>query len=259
MGIGFLRDERGWFVGRPIGKAENHTLSSRKEPMHDISNKLFLIKSLIEAHRLNIKESVYGSDVVVSDKATETLEKVYLQAERAIQVTNKLKHLSCLDSNATVKRERLSLHVAAERAIELLRKNDTLGDVTIVNSIPKHLPTVNMCSSDLHEILYNIASNAVQALRKSEGQKTRTVTFSAHIYHEPGKKSGLTLHIADSGPGIPIHQLALLFEPFFSTNGKDGNGLGLFIVKKLVQRNGGTISVQSLEGEGTTFQLGFPL
>ena len=65
------------------------------------------------------------------------------------------------------------------------------------------------------------------------------------------------IEIKDSGSGISPDHLKHLFEPFHTTKGDQGTGLGLYITKQLVERNGGRISVQSKEGEGTSFALEF--
>ncbi len=68
------------------------------------------------------------------------------------------------------------------------------------------------------------------------------------------------IKIADNGSGIPSDKIGQIFNPFFTTKepGK-GTGLGLFIVKQVVERNKGTINVESQEGVGTTFTLTFPI
>ena len=66
--------------------------------------------------------------------------------------------------------------------------------------------------------------------------------------------------LSDTGPGIPKDQLPYIFHPFFTTKAEgQGNGLGLYLTKELVRKNGGRITVSSFEGSGTTFTLEFPL
>ena len=63
--------------------------------------------------------------------------------------------------------------------------------------------------------------------------------------------------IQDSGTGISPDQVKHLFEPFHTTKGEKGTGLGLYITKQLVERNGGKITVTSKPGQGTSFALEF--
>jgi signal transduction histidine kinase len=64
--------------------------------------------------------------------------------------------------------------------------------------------------------------------------------------------------VADNGPGIPAAVRNRVFDPFFTTK-KDGTGLGLSISQKIARDHGGIITVSSVEGKGTTFQINLPV
>ena len=100
------------------------------------------------------------------------------------------------------------------------------------------------------QILFNIIRNAGQAI----GERG-AITISA-----AQENSKLKIDIKDTGPGIPQDKLEEIFNPFYTTKdpGK-GTGLGLFIVRQVVERNDGKISVASEVGKGTTFTLTFPV
>ena len=66
------------------------------------------------------------------------------------------------------------------------------------------------------------------------------------------------INIEDNGTGIPKQNQKKIFEPFYSTKNEKGSGLGLYITKQLVERNGGKIAVKSKSGEGTRFTLTLP-
>ena len=65
--------------------------------------------------------------------------------------------------------------------------------------------------------------------------------------------------IEDTGVGIPAEQLAQIFQPFYTRGKKDGTGLGLTISKSIIEGHRGTISVESVEGRGTSFFLTLPV
>jgi two-component system NtrC family sensor kinase len=67
------------------------------------------------------------------------------------------------------------------------------------------------------------------------------------------------IRISDTGAGIPSDILAKIFTPFFTTKGTKGTGLGLSVAESLVRSCGGEISVESRQGQGTTFTLRIPL
>ena len=102
---------------------------------------------------------------------------------------------------------------------------------------------------EVEEIFFNLILNACQAMPK--GGLLR-------IGNE--LKNGFPrVHISDTGEGIPPDKIKRIFDPFFSTRREKGTGLGLYIVKKLVERNGGLVEVASQVGRGTTFTLEFPI
>ena len=86
-------------------------------------------------------------------------------------------------------------------------------------------------------------------------QPPGAITVRAFAEH-----GNVRIAIRDTGHGIPEERLGKVFDPFFTTKepGK-GTGLGLFIVRQIVERNGGRISVESEENVGTTFYLDFPM
>jgi two-component system NtrC family sensor kinase len=74
-----------------------------------------------------------------------------------------------------------------------------------------------------------------------------------------GKKEHVEVRVADTGIGIPKEDLPRIFEPFFTTKGQKGTGLGLAVIWGIIDNHGGTISVESEVGVGTTFKIRLPL
>jgi signal transduction histidine kinase len=74
-----------------------------------------------------------------------------------------------------------------------------------------------------------------------------------------GVHGSVNIVLADTGCGIPADMLQSVFEPFVSTKGEKGTGLGLWIVKGIVENHSGSIRVRSRQGKGTVFKLQFPI
>ncbi|MGF7180463.1 ATP-binding protein [Tunturiibacter psychrotolerans] len=109
--------------------------------------------------------------------------------------------------------------------------------------------------NDLRQVLLNLISNAFDAMRS--GGK---ITIRCRELDRSGVKS-FRIVVADTGTGMDQPTLERLFEPFFSTKGIGGTGLGLWISRDLILRNGGSIKVRSSQRanhSGTTFVLSFP-
>ena len=71
------------------------------------------------------------------------------------------------------------------------------------------------------------------------------------------EEEAIEVEVVDNGPGIPAPVRARLFEPFFTTREK-GSGLGLAIVRQSLEKNGGWVRLESIEGEGTTVRVFLP-
>jgi len=104
-------------------------------------------------------------------------------------------------------------------------------------------------SAELREALINIIFNAVDAM--PEGGK---ITVRGRQEDDQ-----VVLSIADTGVGIPDEAKSKIFDPFFSTKGREGVGLGLSITYGIITRHGGSINVESKLGEGSTFYVRLPV
>ncbi len=102
----------------------------------------------------------------------------------------------------------------------------------------------------LRQVLANLVSNAIDACPVG-GRAT------VHIVHEAGDKLGFA--VEDNGRGIPEEVQKRIFEPFYSTKGDLGNGLGLYISKEIMERHGGAIEVERSTSTGTTMRVLMPL
>jgi signal transduction histidine kinase len=111
------------------------------------------------------------------------------------------------------------------------------------------LPTVLADRESLRSVFTNLVINAVEAINGAGG--------SISIKLSNPEANSVKVEISDSGCGIASDDISKVFEPYFSTK-ETGTGLGLAIVKKAVDDHGGTISVASKEGGGTTFTIILP-
>ncbi len=101
----------------------------------------------------------------------------------------------------------------------------------------------------LQQVLLNLFANATDALRQRDDPRLRIAV---------SRRDGLvTVRVADNGSGIPRDAARHLFKPFFTTK-ESGTGLGLVISRKMLVKMGGSISVESEEGRGTTVHVSIP-
>jgi signal transduction histidine kinase len=118
---------------------------------------------------------------------------------------------------------------------------------------------INVDKHQILQVLVNLLSNAVDALPQQG--KIRVVTGVSQRNlggGGNGDKPFAVIEVSDNGPGIPAAVRSRLFDPFFTTK-KEGTGLGLSISQKIARDHGGAITVSSVEGKGTSFQINLPL
>jgi signal transduction histidine kinase len=87
----------------------------------------------------------------------------------------------------------------------------------------------------------------------------KLVIRSRHIAGFDDLHGWVRVLIADSGTGIPPEMIQTIFEPFVTTKGEKGTGLGLWIVKGIIQNHAGKLSVRSRPGHGTVFKIDLPV
>lgn len=105
----------------------------------------------------------------------------------------------------------------------------------------------------LRPALNNILENALEACIEAPSDRQGRVDFIV-----TGDAGAVTFEIADNGPGMAADQREQLFSLFYSSKGHQGTGLGLFITRKVVQRHGGDIGVETAPGQGARFRVSLP-
>lgn len=147
------------------------------------------------------------------------------------------------------------LHEVVTRTLKLI-VNDIPKNVTIREELAESLPRVDADAEQLKQVLINLVQNAVQAIGERAGEIVLR-TVRPERFGDFRAQEFVELQISDNGPGIPADQQLNIFVPFFTTKQK-GTGLGLAICQRIVKNHGGTISVQSKVGEGSTFTIRLP-
>ena len=125
-----------------------------------------------------------------------------------------------------------------------------LEKIDVRKEIEPELPPIIVDRRQLQEVLFNLLRNAAEAC---QGRPNPRVALEALVLD-----AFIKIEVKDNGKGMDDALLARLFEPFFSTKGSAGTGLGLFISRKVIELHGGRIEVSSKVGEGTTFAVLLP-
>jgi PAS domain S-box-containing protein len=151
----------------------------------------------------------------------------------------------------------------AEEALELLRAS-LPAMIEIRVHLPSDLPHVAVDPTQIHQVIMNLGTNAAHAMEGRGGGvlevRAAPVTVGEDDTSVPELSPGpyVRLSISDNGSGMDAPTLARIFDPFFTTKTPgEGTGLGLAVVRGIVQSHGGAITVYSEPGVGTIFHLYF--
>jgi len=118
-----------------------------------------------------------------------------------------------------------------------------------------NVPAMRGSADQFRQLLSNLVVNAQDAMPEGGDLILRT----RHLRAADGIHGWITIAVVDCGSGIPKDLRSSMFEPFVSTKGEKGTGLGLWIVKGIVENHAGRIQVRSTPGKGTIFKLAFPI
>ncbi|MBI2831775.1 MAG: PAS domain S-box protein, partial [Chloroflexi bacterium] len=208
---------------------------------HELRNPLGVIDSSVFYLQRHLRKSG-GAQEEADEKTLAHLERVHSSVMQATSIIQGLLNLTSVKQLQveTVDLRDVTSWIISESKIPLA--------VKVAQAFAEQPVKVNADRELLRMALGNIIKNAVQAM---EGKGTLAVTIRSD-----GKEAELTFN--DTGPGISQENLENVFQPLFSTK-PHGIGLGLSITRMIVERHGGTITVQSAPGKGATFVIRLPL
>jgi signal transduction histidine kinase len=169
--------------------------------------------------------------------------------ERLIELINEVKDFMRFETTG-VELKPLALAESIQELMSFLRFKSELRPELVESDIRAE-PVVMGNKLKLHQVLVNLIQNAVHAVGDRPDGKVRIV-----LDRDDG---AATISVTDNGSGIAPDVLNRIWEPFFTTKGKGGNGMGLDIARRLIDAHHGTITCSSTPGAGTVFTIRLPL
>lgn len=249
--------------------------------IQDITDRKMLESRLLQAEKMeaigtlaggiahdfnNILAAIMGFTELTKNKVRDGepqryLEQVLTACQRA---KNLVTQILTFSRKAENEMRPLDMGAIVREALRLLRA--TLpATIEIRSAIGDNVSPVLADSTQMHQVLLNLGTNAAHAMRERGGvldvgleniETTPLLTLSHPDLHL-GQYVKLT--VKDTGVGMPAHIVDRIFDPFFTTKGiGEGTGLGLSVVYGIVKERGGTIAVESEPGEGSMFCIYLP-
>ncbi|NCC51805.1 MAG: response regulator [Spartobacteria bacterium] len=209
---------------------------------HDLNNLMYIMMGHIQ---LVIDEVEPGST------AQNNLATALCAGRRAGQLAKRILAFSH-PSSSTVSRVNAA---AVIREALLLIRASLPPNVRLHIEIPDDSRHLEVDPIELHQIVLNLCANAIQAMTETGGTlhiRLRNISKTEDASNE------LVLIVSDTGDGVPAHVTERIFDPFFTTR-QNGSGMGLAIVKEIVDNLHGRILLDTIEGKGSTFSVYFPV
>ena len=218
---------------------------------HDFNNILTAIGGNVDLALLDARD----------DGMRDYLKEVKHAHERARDL---VKRILVFGRRQESQKNVIDLRPVVEEALGLIRAS--VGhEIRIETHFQRDLPPVLADSTQMHQVLMNVATNAAYAMRDSGGlltvtldERSTTNPIADDMPAELNPGRYIRLAMRDTGVGMTREVRERLFEPFFTTKGVLGTGLGLSVVHGIVHDHGGGICVESEPGRGTLFELYFP-
>jgi len=246
----------------------NHVAQGVIEISKDITKDILLQKKLVEqqklasvgqlaagvAHEINNPLTTILTTALLIQEETDREDPNYQELETIANETLRCRKIvtSLLDFARQSKPAKAlhDINQVVRDSMALTRKQAAFKDVAFEAVLSEPLSLVEIDKDQIQQCLINLAINGIEAT--DPGGKIR---FTSRLVPE---KEVVEITVSDTGGGIPEKALDRIFDPFF-TSKESGTGLGLAITHGIIEQHGGSIDVESKEGEGTTFRIHLPI
>jgi signal transduction histidine kinase len=202
-----------------------------RNPLAVINNSIYFIKTKL------------GATLEADQKITKHIKIIESEIQQANGIINEILTYS---RQRELKPEKVFLNAWLE---ELLSVYPFPPHIQVEKTFTPVNPTVEIDVVEMQQALRNLIGNGVEVMPQSGAVKVRTAMAEGGY---------VVIEIGDTGPGIPPEIRDKIFSAFFTTKAR-GTGLGLAVVKKVMDRHGGRVELDSAVGQGTTFRLFIPV
>ena len=149
--------------------------------------------------------------------------------------------------------EKVDILTFANDVIRVVEPKRKTLKITLVKDFGFSADKINIDTGFVHSALINILENAIDACSKDDQNKQHKIVFTVK-----NDETHLFFVISDNGIGMDTETRDKLFSLFYSSKGREGTGLGLFLSNKIIAQHGGSIHVDSVEGQGSRFTIKIP-
>jgi PAS domain S-box-containing protein len=247
-------------LGRAIERERAAAQAQRQQEALLQREKLAAMSTMLAsvAHELNNPLAIIlmQADLLREDAGTGPLAETAAELTQAAARCERLvRTFLTLARQHAPERTAVDLNTLVTDTVELLTPVLRVDTITVELRLAHEVPRLWADPHQLQQVLVNLLTNAQQALREVAVPRHMILTTQGDL-----ARAVVTLEVTDNGPGIPPALQVRLFEPFFTTKPEGvGTGLGLPLCRGIIEGHGGTISLRSTPGAGTTFRVELPM
>lgn len=222
-----------------LGKMATGIAHEINNPLAVIGEKAGWMKDLLEEEEFQNSPNL--------EEYLSSVAKIEEHVERARKITHNMLGFA---RRMEPRLDDVEVNHVVDQTIELLANHARIQDIGIVKHYHPSLPVIASDHAQLQQVVLNLINNAIDAIGSDGNIEVSTSLENNHV----------VIRIKDDGPGIPKELQKRIFDPFFSTKPTGhGTGLGLSISYSIIEKLGGTLSLQSEPGKGTTFKVCLPV
>ena len=191
---------------------------------------------------------------------TDLLQEAQRESERMMNLINELLDFSKIQSgNFIVEKESIRVAGVLKRAVRSLQSVAARDEIFLLSAHGRDVPQIIGSVEKLTQAVINLISNSLKFTPKKG-----LISVGAQIERKGDVAEAIVITVTDSGMGIKADEIRKVFEKYKQSGNKSlrgggGTGLGLYIVKQIVEAHGGEVSVASIEGVGTSMVLKLPV
>jgi signal transduction histidine kinase/ligand-binding sensor domain-containing protein len=231
-----------------------------QNPLNFINNFSEVNRELIEELKAEAKSGSHDNVITIANDISVNEEKINHHGKRADAIVKGMLQHS---RSSTGVNEPADINSLADEFLRLsyhgLRAKDNSFNATMKTDFDESIGLVHIIPQDIGRVLLNLYNNAFYAVNEKKqsadpGYKPTVFVTTKKTDHK------VTITIKDNGNGIPLKVVDKIFQPFFTTKPTgQGTGLGLSLSYDVVKAHGGEITVETKEGEGSTFIIQLPI
>jgi len=206
-------------------------------------------------------EKVLDENRLSEEQRERTRKKLLSYKEAIVAESNKMEGFvtRILDSTQplSIRPTPTVLFNLVEKIIEIYRNQPYRKKIVFLNQVDPGLPLLQIDKAYFEEVFDNLFSNSVYAIENNDHVQGGYVRINSHIEKQNGSGK-VIISVEDNGSGIDETHLKHIFKPHFSTKKQKGNGRGLFIVQRILDKHKASMTVESKVTKGTKMSMHVP-